>query len=179
MREEAETYSRSASLPLLSLTLKDRLMKRIISLLVALALVAYLLPAQTPNSFAMEAGTTVEEPTADDYRTQTGVMLLSQANQAYQTELNYVLTPQPAIRELTLVLSTDSPIRPTVYLTDTDGNRLPFEVTAQTPHTYQQLRLDVKKLQEGMYFLVVEVPGVGQSEGMPIIKLDALPVLMQ
>ncbi len=143
-------------------------MKRIISLIIALAFVVASLTAQTTTQTSEE-----------DYRTQTGTMLVSADQHDFQIQMDYKLHPQPAISYLGIQLSTESPILPTVYLASTDGEELPFKVTADASDTNHILRMNVKDLPEGMYFLIVSVPGVGETEGMPIIKLDALPVLMQ
>jgi hypothetical protein len=153
-------------------------MKRIIGLLVALGLASSLLIAQQPT-FLLHDGHTSGMNIEKDYTVQTGHITLLSQGQVMPVELGYTLFPQPTTRALTLVLNSNRLVRPTVYLTDTEGNRLPYQADAVRPDARQRLVLNLKKLPAGMYYLVIAVPGMGQSEGMPIIKLDAQPVLMQ
>lgn len=151
-------------------------MKRIISLLLLLGLAATYLTAQTTTApTTPNAETAVAE---DDYSTQTGTLLITRSDGSH-LELVYTLHPQPAYRYLTLALQTNQPIRPEVYLRDLDGTRTPVATQARAANSRLQLRLDVRALAEGMYHLVVAVPGDGESMGLPIIKLDDAPVLLQ
>ncbi len=154
-------------------------MKRIISLTTALLLLIALLPAQQPVSFIEKSPSTLNNHDKEAAHVQSGLMVLHGATGQNVMSLEYQLYPQPAIKDLKLLLRSQTPIKPILYVVDTEGQRTNFQTRAMVPDTYQLLQLNVKDLKEGMYFLVIEVPGVGNSEGMPIIKLDAQPMLIQ
>jgi hypothetical protein len=160
-------------------------MKRIISLLLLLGLAATCLTAQTTSpmqSYDQETlAPDLNGPAADEYTqyaTQSGLLLIERTDQSH-LQMGYKLSPQPAERYLTIDLQADRPIQPMAYLTDLDGNRLNVQAKANTADTKMTLTLDVRHVKEGMYYLVVLVPGVGRTEGMPVVKLDAAPVLIQ
>jgi len=162
-------------------------MKRIISLLLLLGLAATYLTAQTtspvlPNASSQEApAMDINGPAADEYTeyaTQTGLLLIERADHSH-LQLGYKLYPQPADRYLSIDLQADRPMRPLAYLSNLDGTHLNVQAKAHTADTNVSLTLDVRHVKEGMYYLVIAVPGVGNSQGMPIIKLDATPVLIQ
>lgn len=160
-------------------------MKRIISLLLLLGLAATYLTAQTTlpaqPSDQETLAPDLNGPAADEYTqyaTQSGLLLIKREDQSH-LQMGYKLYPQPAERFLAIDLQADRPVRPVAYLTDLDGKRLNVQAKANTAATKVNLTLDVRQVKEGMYYLVVLVPGVGSTEGMPVVKLDAAPVLMQ
>lgn len=157
-------------------------MKAITSLFAFLGLATMLL-AQTATDpvlpYAVNDGVSSKTyPSNDAYTTQRGTMLITR-NNGQSLELGYVLTPQPATRYLTLDLQADMPLRPTVYITTIEGSKTSVQADANHAATRTRLTVDLRALPEGMYYLIVDAPGVGETEGMPIIKLDAVSTAIQ
>jgi len=163
-------------------------MKRLFNFILCMGMTVAFVYAQTPatsepNPFVQDAPNfSLNEPGAMGYEslaTQKGSLLIVPEQSPKKLTVAYTLYPQPASNYMAITLETPYATRPSVFLTTTEGERLDLRAIAPMASRQHRLNLKMKTLPEGIYYLHIHIPGVGTSDGMPIIKMDSAPILIQ